>query len=95
MATLGMEEYLGRSHELGSIERGKLADFFLISGDPTRDISAVRKPRMVMRGGVAYFPSEIYEALGIKPFAAPPAMSSASPDPQLTGEEQMGGDFGF
>src|SRR5690606_3723541 len=39
-ATLGMEEYLGRAHELGSIEQGKLADFFLIAGDPTRDISA-------------------------------------------------------
>jgi hypothetical protein len=92
-ATLGMEQYLGRDHDLGSIERGKLADFFLIAGDPTRDISAVRRARMVMRGGVVYFPSEIYDALGIRPFASPPAILPATPDPRAGGEGQMGGFF--
>ena len=72
IATLGMEEYLGRADELGSIEPGKLADFFLVPGDPTRDIAEVRNVRFVMKGGVAYLPSEIYPALGIRPFAAPP-----------------------
>lgn len=92
-ATLGMEEYLGRAHELGSIEQGKLADFFLIAGDPTRDISAVRRARMVVRGGVVYFPSEIYTALGIRPFAEPPAVHPATPDPNAGGEGQMGDAF--
>lgn len=94
IATLGMEEYIGRAHELGSIERGKLADFFLIAGDPTRDISAIRRPRMVMRGGVVYFPNEIYTALGIRPFTDPPALTPAPPDPQARGEDQMG-EFSF
>jgi hypothetical protein len=89
-----MEEYLGRAHDLGTIERGKLADFFLIADDPTRDISAVRRPRMVMRGGVLYFPSEIYSALGIRPFAEPPVVTAATPDPNPGGEDQMGG-FAF
>jgi imidazolonepropionase-like amidohydrolase len=93
-ATYEMEEYLGRTHELGSIERGKLADFFLVAGDPTRDISAIRAARLVMRGGVAYYPSEIYDAIGIKPFATPPTVRAASPDPQMGSEDQMGG-FGF
>jgi hypothetical protein len=29
---------------------------------------------MVMKDGVIYYPQEIYESLGIKPFAAPPAV---------------------
>ena len=74
LGTLGAEEYLGRSDELGSIEQGKLADFFLVSGDPTRDIGAIEPVRMVLKGGAVYFPSEIYTALGIEPFAAPPPL---------------------
>jgi imidazolonepropionase-like amidohydrolase len=93
-ATLGMEEYLGRAHELGSIERGKLADFFLIAGDPTRDISAVRRPRLVMRGGVAYLPNEIYSALGVRPFAEPPSIMPARADPQA-GSDGERGSFAF
>lgn len=72
LSTLGAERYFKRDHELGTIERGKLADFILVDGDPTADISALRKNRMTMVGGVAYYPAEIYEHLTIKPFAPPP-----------------------
>lgn len=71
LGTLKAEQYLGRDQSLGSIARGKLADFFLTPGDPTQDINAIRQIRMVMKGGVLYFPSEIHEALGIRPFADP------------------------
>jgi len=77
-ATLGAEEFLGRSDRLGTIARGKLADLVLVPGDPTSDISAIRRPRMVMRGGVIYLPSEIYAALGIKPFTTPPPIRPAA-----------------
>ena len=77
LSTLDAERYFGRDRELGSIERGKLADFFLVEGDPTADISAVRRNRMTMVGGVAYYPSEIYEHLAIKPFAAKPPVAVA------------------
>jgi len=30
---------------------------------------------MVVKDGIVYFPSDIYETLGIKPFAAKPAVS--------------------
>ena len=94
-ATLDMEKYFGRDQDLGSIERGKLADLFLIADDPTRDISAVRRARMVMRGGVVYYPSEIYTALGIRPFAQPPTVRAATPDPLVTGETAAEPGSGF
>ena len=68
LATLGCERYFGREAELGTIERGKLADFILVAGDPTKDISQMRQTRMTMVGGVAYYPAEIFEHLAIKPF---------------------------
>jgi imidazolonepropionase-like amidohydrolase len=76
-ATLTPEEYFGHADELGTIERGKLADFFLIAGDPTKDIRAIKLARMVSKGDAIYFPSEIYQALSIKPFASPPAIRPA------------------
>ena len=75
--TLGAARYLRRDADLGTIERGKLADFVLVSGDPTSDISAMRNTRMTMVGGVAYYPSEIYQFLSIKPFTTPPPVSVA------------------
>lgn len=68
-ATLTPETYMGRDQQLGRIARGYLADFFLIPGDPTQDINAIRRIRMVMKDGVAYQPSAIYPEMGIKPFA--------------------------
>jgi imidazolonepropionase-like amidohydrolase len=73
-ATLDMARYLGQDQQLGSIEKGKLADFFLVPGDPTRDFKAVKTIRMVVKDGVVYFPSEIYPEFGITPFAEPPAV---------------------
>ncbi len=69
-ATLGGARFLSMDHQVGSIARGKLADVYLVDGDPTKDIHAVRKGRLVVKGGVVLYPDEIHEALGIKPFAA-------------------------
>lgn len=76
-ATLDMARYLGQDQALGSIERGKLADFFLVPGDPTRDLKAIKTIRMVSRGGTVYFPDEVYTRLGIKPFSTPPKVEAA------------------
>ncbi|GAA4777454.1 amidohydrolase family protein [Novosphingobium ginsenosidimutans] len=74
-ATLEMAQYLHQDQALGSIERGKLADFFLIPGDPTKDLKAIKTIRMVSRGGTVYFPDEVYLKLGIKPFSTPVKVS--------------------
>ncbi len=71
-ATYDMAEYLDQEQSLGSIEKGKFADFFLIQGDPTKDLKAIKAIRMVAKDGVFYYPSEVYPEFGIKPFATKP-----------------------
>jgi imidazolonepropionase-like amidohydrolase len=71
-ATYDMAQYLKQDQSLGSIEKGKFADFFLIQGDPTRDLKAIKAIRMVAKDGVFYYPSEVYPEFGIRPFAAKP-----------------------
>ena len=58
----------------GVIMQGKRADLILVDGDPTKDIADIRKVALVVKGDKAYYPSEIDEALGIKPFAQPVAV---------------------
>ncbi len=70
--------YLGFDQQSGSIAQGKLADLLIVAGDPTKDIGAIRKVRLVMKNGVVYFPEEIHRALGIAPFA-PAARPGAGP----------------
>jgi imidazolonepropionase-like amidohydrolase len=77
IATLGAARYLGRQAELGSLEPGKRADFFLVPGNPAERIGAVREIRLVSRGVTVYFPAEIYRALGIESFA--PAAAVRAP----------------
>ncbi|MHA6287510.1 amidohydrolase family protein [Maricaulis sp. CAU 1757] len=74
-ATHGMADYLGVSEDLGSIETGKLADFFLVPGNPTEDLAAIKTISMVMADGVVYYPAQIYPEFGIRPFAEPPVVA--------------------
>ncbi len=78
IATHNGAKVLGVAADSGSIERGKRADLILIDGDPTRNISDIRKVSLVMKAGVAYYPAEIHEALGIRRFADPPAVIPAA-----------------
>jgi imidazolonepropionase-like amidohydrolase len=42
----------GREHEFGSIQQGRLADLLVVDGDPSQDISTIRRVRKVLRNGV-------------------------------------------
>jgi imidazolonepropionase-like amidohydrolase len=71
IATWNGAKYTRTLDRLGSIAPGKLADLVLLEDDPTKDISAVRRINLVMKGGLVYFPAEIHEATGIRPFVKP------------------------
>lgn len=71
-ATYDMAEYLNQDQELGSIEKGKYADFFLVPGDPTASLKEIKRIQMVVSNGTVYFPSDIYPFFGIEPFAEAP-----------------------
>ena len=68
LATVGAAGHLGLDDELGTIARGKRADLVLVPGDPTRDIGVLRQARLVMKDGVVYYPDELHQAIGMRPF---------------------------
>lgn len=69
VATWNGAKYSRTLDDAGSIVPGKRADLVLVDGDPTADITDIRKLALVIKGGRAYYPAEIHEALGIAPFA--------------------------
>ena len=79
IATWNGARYTGRLAQLGSIEPHKRADLILIDGDPTQNISDIRRISLVMKDGVIYFPAEVYEALGVRRFVDPPAVQALAP----------------
>jgi imidazolonepropionase-like amidohydrolase len=68
-ATLNAARIMHMDPELGSITTGKLADLVLVDGDPTKNISDIRKTALTVKDGVLYYPSELYTELGVKPQA--------------------------
>ena len=70
-ATYDMAQYLGQA-DLGILEPGKLADFFLVPGNPVEDIKAIKTIGMVSKGGTFYYPTEVYPEFGIIPFTEKP-----------------------
>jgi hypothetical protein len=84
-ATYDEARYLGEDQRLGSIEKGKLADFFLVPGDPTKDLKAIKTISLVAKDGAIYYPAELYPKFGIRPFAPVPAVTlPAAPAPAAT-----------
>jgi len=52
-ATYTGSQAFGRSDDFGSLQAGLRADFLVIEGDPTKNISDIRKLRWVFKDGVA------------------------------------------
>ena len=77
-ATFDSAKYTGQDQRMGSIEKGKLADFFLIPGDPTQDLKAIKTIRMVVKDGTVYYPTEVYPKFGIQPFTTAPPVTAGS-----------------
>lgn len=51
IATYNSAVFLGKADQLGSVDRGKLADLVLLSKDPTLDINNAKSILFVMKGG--------------------------------------------
>ncbi|MGB6384724.1 MAG: amidohydrolase family protein [Terriglobales bacterium] len=66
-ATLNAARIMSMDKDLGSIAPGKLADLVLVDGDPTTNISNIRKTVVVVKDGVLYKPAELYTELGVAP----------------------------
>ena len=66
-ATLGAASVNHHDKELGSIEPGKLADLALFEGDPSKDISALRRAAWVMKDGAVFDPAALYGQVNIRP----------------------------
>jgi hypothetical protein len=67
IATLGAATVMHHEKEKGSVAVGKVADFAIIDGDPTTNISDVRKVRTVVKDGKIFDAAEIDKELGVLP----------------------------
>ena len=67
IATLGAARVMKLDRDLGTVAPGKLADLILVDGDPTRNISDIRRVTLVVKDGVIYDPAKLYQQIGVKP----------------------------
>lgn len=70
IASLEPARLVGAAHYSGSINVGKNADLLIVDGDPTKNISDIRKVALVFKGPHYYKPQELYPVVGVKPFTA-------------------------
>jgi imidazolonepropionase-like amidohydrolase len=61
-ATINGARALGIDDRVGSIEPGKLADLYVVRGNPLDDIKVARDIRFVIRDGIAYDPEELLQS---------------------------------
>jgi imidazolonepropionase-like amidohydrolase len=66
MATIEAATIMHKDKEVGSITAGKFADMILVDGDPTSNISDIRRVDVVIKNGAVYRPAEMYPAFGIR-----------------------------
>jgi imidazolonepropionase-like amidohydrolase len=63
IATLNGAIALGFDKEIGTIEIGKNADLLIIDGDPSINISDIRKVQYVFRNGVGYDSKKLFQSV--------------------------------
>ena len=63
IATLNGSVALGFDKTIGTIEAGKSADLLIIDGDPSKNISDLRKVQQVFKAGVGYNSKKLFESV--------------------------------
>ena len=82
IATWNGAKYSQVLERTGSITVGKDADLIVVEGDPSKNISDIRKVSLVMKSGAIQFPADIYSAVGVKPFVGVPVLTTVKGDKQ-------------
>ena len=67
LATIGAARVMKKDAESGSIAAGKLADMVLVEGDPTKNISDIRRVRTTIKDGKIYDSAALLRELGVQP----------------------------
>jgi imidazolonepropionase-like amidohydrolase len=63
ICTLNGSVYLGRTKEIGTIEKGKKADLVLIDGDIEKDIKNIRNTEIVFKNGVGFDSKKMFDSV--------------------------------
>jgi imidazolonepropionase-like amidohydrolase len=66
ICTLNGATYLGRANRVGSLAVGKQADLVVLDGDPSADVSVIRKVQLVFKQGVGYDPHKLIASVAGK-----------------------------
>ena len=66
IATIVPAQLTGTADKYGSVEAGKVANLLLVNGDPTKNISDIRRTAYVIKDGVLYDPAALLAELSIK-----------------------------
>ena len=66
MATLEGAQVMHMDKDFGSVTAGKYADMIMVKGDPTTQISDIRKIDLVVKNGNLLRPAEMYHAIGVQ-----------------------------
>jgi imidazolonepropionase-like amidohydrolase len=77
-ATSGAATFLGREHDLGTVETGKIADLVLLDGSPLESIANTQRVNAVVRAGVYLDRAELDKLLTQAKTAAATAGSPPS-----------------
>jgi imidazolonepropionase-like amidohydrolase len=63
ICTLNGAVYLGRTKDIGTVEKGKKADLVLINGDIEKDIKNIRNTEIVFKNGIGFDSKKIFDSV--------------------------------
>jgi len=63
IATYNGAVFEGRDKQVGSIERNKSADLFVVKGDPSKNIDDIENVELVIKDGVAFDPRKLLDSV--------------------------------